>query len=88
MPGQHPNTVKEARAAQAAQTAAELETAYNEALIGQTLPVLFEQTEHGHFTGHAPNYVKVYAKGEALHNVIKEVTITGLFRDGVIGEIL
>ena len=88
MPDQHNNATKEARASRAAQVAAELETAYDEAMIGQTYPVLFEQVEHGHFTGHAPNYVKVYAKGEALHNVIKEVTITGLFRDGVIGEIL
>ena len=75
-------------ALKAAQVAAELETAYDEAMIGQTYPVLFEQIEHGHFTGHAPNYVKVYAKGEGLHNVIKHVRITGLFRDGVVGEIL
>jgi len=88
MPNQHNNATKEARAGRAAQVAAELETTYDEAMIGQTYPVLFEQVEHGHFTGHAPNYVKVYAKGEALHNVIKKVTITGLFRDGVIGEIL
>ena len=87
MPNQHNNATKEARASQAAQVAAELETTYDEAMIGQTYPVLFEQVEHGHFTGHAPNYVKVYAKGEALHNVIKDVKIIGLFRDGVIGEI-
>ncbi|MBP3588506.1 MAG: tRNA (N(6)-L-threonylcarbamoyladenosine(37)-C(2))-methylthiotransferase MtaB [Clostridia bacterium] len=88
MPNQHNNATKEDRAGRAAQVAAELETAYDEAMVGQTFPVLFEQVEHGHFTGHAPNYVKVYAKGEALHNVIKDVKITGLFRDGVIGEIL
>ena len=87
MPGQHPNAVKDARSAQAAAVAAELENAYNEALIGQTLPVLFEQTEHEHFTGHAPNYVKVYAKGENLQNEIQQVRITGLFRDGILGEI-
>ena len=88
MPGQHPNAVKEERAARAAQVAAELETAYDEAMIGSCYPVLFEQVEHGHFTGHAPNYVKVYAKGEALHNVVRPVRITGLFRDGVMGEIV
>lgn len=88
MPGQHPNAVKEERAARAAQVAAELETAYDEAMIGSCYPVLFEQVEHGHFTGHAPNYVKVYARGENLHNVIRPVRITGLFRDGVMGEIM
>jgi len=87
MPGQHSNAVKEERAARAAQVAAELETAYDEAMIGTTVPVLFEQVEHDHFTGHAPNYVKVYAKGEDLHNTIRNVQITSLFRDGVCGEI-
>ena len=88
MPGQHNNATKEARSAQAAQVAAELETAYDEAMIGQVCPILFEQVEYGHFTGHAPNYVKVYAKGEHLSNEIRSVRITGLFRDGVLGEIL
>ena len=87
MPGQHHNATKEERSARAAQVAAELETAYDEAMTGQVVPVLFEQVEHGHYTGHAPNYVKVYAKGEDLHNVVRNVRITGLFRDGVIGEL-
>ena len=87
MPGQHPNAVKEARAARAAQTAAELETAYNETMVGRVFPVLFEQVEHGLFTGHAPNYVKVYAKGDDLHNCIRTVRISQLYRDGVLGEI-
>ena len=88
MPDQHNNATKESRAARAAQVAAELETAYDEAMIGKTYPVLFEQVEHDHFTGHAPNYVKVYAKGDDLGNVVKSVRITGLFRDGVLGEIV
>lgn len=87
MPGQHSNAVKETRAAQAAQVAAELETAYDEAMTGQVYPVLFEQEEHGCYTGHAPNYVKVYAKGENLHNEIRMVKILGLYRDGVLGEL-
>ena len=88
MPDQHNNATKESRAARAAQVAAELETAYDEAMIGKNYPVLFEQVEHDHFTGHAPNYVKVYAKGDDLGNVVKSVRITGLFRDGVLGEIV
>ena len=88
MPNQHNNATKEARSSRASQVAAELETAYDESMIGQIYPVLFEQVEHGHFTGHAPNYVKVYANGKDLQNVVKDVRITGLFRDGVIGEIM
>lgn len=87
MPGQLGNAVKEARVSRAAQVAAELETACHEAMIGQTVPVLFEQTEHGYYTGHAPNYVKVYAKGQALHNEVRSVKITGLFREGVTGDL-
>lgn len=88
MAGQHPNAVKEARSAAAAQVAAQLETDYESEMIGQTVPVLFEQEENGMFTGHSPNYVKVYAHGAALHNCILDVQITQLFRDGVLGQIL
>ena len=87
MPGQHPNAVKEARSARAAAVAAELETAYHEAMIDKSFPILFEQVEHGLFTGHAPNYVKVYAEGENLQNIIRSVRITGPYRDGVVGVI-
>ena len=86
MPGQHPNAVKESRAARAAEVAAGLETAYNEAMIGKTFPVLFEQEENGCFTGHAPNYVKVYTKEPAVQNEIRTIKITALYRDGVLGE--
>ena len=88
MPNQHNNATKELRSSQASQVAAELETDYDEAMVGKIYPILFEQMEHGHFTGHAPNYVKVYALGENLSNEIRQVRITGLFRDGVLGEIL
>ena len=84
MPGQHPNAVKEARSKEAIALADKLRLAYNEALIGTCQQVLFEQPEDGYFTGHAPNYVKVYMKGEQLHNTLATVRITGLFRDGVL----
>ena len=87
MPGQHPNAVKEDRSARAAQVAAELETTYHEAMTGKAYAVLFEQVEHGLFTGHAPNYVKVYAEGQDLQNEIRTVRITGPYRDGVVGVI-
>lgn len=87
MPGQHSNAVKESRSARAAAVASELENEYNEAMIGNVFPVLFEQEEHGHFTGHAPNYVKVYVKAEIPHNTIKNIRITGVYRDGVLGEL-
>ena len=87
MPGQHPNAVKEARSKAAIAVAEEMSRGYREKLIGTTLEVLFEETEDGLFTGHAPNYVKVYAPGEGLHNQVRTVTVTGLFREGVAGKI-
>ena len=85
MPGQHNNATKEARSRAAIAVAEEMSRAYRENLIGSKLEVLFEETDGGYFTGHAMNYVKVYAEGENLHNEIREVTVTEIHKDGVIG---
>ena len=87
MPGQHDNATKEARSREAIAVAANMSRAYRENLVGQTLEVLFEEADGEFFTGHAPNYVKVYAKGEELHNEVRPVTITALYQDGLVGEI-
>ena len=85
MPGQHNNATKEARSRAAIAVAEEMSRSYREKLIGTKLEVLFEETDGAYFTGHAPNYVKVYAEGENLHNEIREVTVTEVYRDGVRG---
>ena len=87
MPGQHNNATKEARSKASIAVAEEMALAYRESLIGTTQEVLFEEPDGEFFTGHAPNYVKVYVKGENLHNEIRSVTVTGLYKDGVGGEI-
>ena len=38
------------------------------------------------WTGHAPNYIRVYAPGTELHNQVLPVRITGLYEDGLLGE--
>ena len=86
MPGQHNNATKEARSKAAIAVAEEMALAYRESLIGTTHEVLFEEPDGEFFTGHAPNYVKVYVKGENLHNEIRSVTVTGLYKDGVMGQ--
>ena len=88
MPNQVPKAVKAERAARASAVAEELRRQYDTALIGSVQEVLFEQTEDGFFTGHAKNYVKVYARGDGLHNVVKQVRITALRNDGIEGELL
>ena len=87
MPGQHNNATKEERSRAAIAVAAEMNREYREALIGTVQEVLFEETDGEFYTGHAPNYVKVYARGENLHNQVKKVFITGVHRDGVTGRL-
>jgi threonylcarbamoyladenosine tRNA methylthiotransferase MtaB len=85
MPGQLGNAVKEERSRRAMAVAAEMAAAYREKLVGTVQEVLFEETEGGYYTGHAPNYVKVYAQGDDLHNQIRAVKITAPYKDGVLG---
>ena len=85
MPGQHDNATKEQRSRQAMAVAREMSEAYRRAHIGKTLPVLFEEAEGKLYTGHAPNYVKVYVEDKGLHNQICSVIITAVYHDGVIG---
>ena len=87
MPGQLGNAVKEARSREAIALAQQMNTAYRQALVGTTQQVLFEDRHLAYFAGHAPNYVKVYAVGEDLHNELRNVKITGLYEDGVFGVI-
>lgn len=88
MPGQLGNAVKEARSAAAIAAAAEMNRAYREEMQNSTQAVLFEETVGEYWTGHAPNSIRVYAPGEALHNQVRNVRITGLYKDGVLGEII
>ena len=87
MPGQLGNAVKEERSRQAIAVAQEMNKAYRESLIGTTQAVLFEEIQQGLYTGHAPNYIRVYAEGADLHNQVRQVQITGLFEDGLTGEL-
>ena len=87
MLGQHDNATKEARSRAAIAVAEEMSKAYRQSQVGKQLDVLFEEKEGDFYTGHAPNYVKVYAKGEKLHNEIRTVTVTEVYQDGVVGAI-
>ena len=87
MPGQHNNATKEARSRAAIALAEEMSRAYREGFIGRTLEVLFEEREGEFYTGHAPNYIKVYARGENLHNEIRTVTVLEVYRDGVLAQL-
>ena len=88
MPGQHNNATKEARSRAAIAVAAEMNLGYRKNLVGSVQEVLFEEADGEFFTGHAPNYCKVWAKGEHLHNEVRRVKITGIYKEGLLGEVL
>ena len=87
MPGQHSNATKEDRSRRAMAVAREMSERYRRSLIGTTQAVLFEEMDGEFYTGHTPNYVKVYAKGKDLHNLVKDVVICDVMNDGVFGKI-
>jgi len=87
MPGQHPNAVKEARSRAAIAVAEQMRREYLESLEGSSQSVLFEEPEEVYFTGHTPNYIKVYVSAADLHNEIRTVILGKPFRDGIIGEV-
>ena len=87
MPGQLSNAVKEQRSRQAIAVAEQMSEAYRQAMVGSRQDVLFEEQNGAYYTGHTPNYIKVYARGGNLHNVIATVEITELYEDGVRGKL-
>ena len=88
MPGQLGNAVKEERSKKAIAVAAQMSKAYREAMVGTRQEVLFEEESGKYYTGHTPNYVKVYAKGENLHNTVCTVEIMGIYQDGLLGKLI
>ena len=83
MPGQHDNATKEARSRAAIAVAEKMNRSYRESLIGSAQDVLLEEKDGVYFVGHAMNYTKVYVQGENLHNTVKRVIITEVYKDGV-----
>ena len=88
MPGQHNNATKELRSKQAIAIAAEMSKTFRQAMVDTVQEVLFEEESGAYYTGHTPNYVKVYAKGEHLHNKVCSVKITDLYQDGLVGTLI
>ena len=83
MSDQHPNAVKEDRSRRAIAIAESMNLAYREAMIGTKQEILFEEVQDGLFVGHAPNYMKIYMRGEDLHNKIRTVIVEKIHKDGL-----
>ena len=88
MPGQVPNAVKEERAHRAAQIARDMEYAYLDSFVGETLPVLFEEERDGVWLGHTTRYCQVgVSSSEPLHNQLRLVRLTGREGSQLTGEL-
>ena len=85
---QIPKSVKEERARRGAAVAADMQQEYLNGCVGKIYPVLFEQPKGDRFSGHAPNYMEVLVDGEDLHNAVKNVRITGVDGETLLGEIV
>ena len=87
MPGQLPQAVKAQRAKAAIALSDELSENYRQALVGISLPVLFETLEGGIARGHSPQMIEVSAPG-GKPGEIMPVLITGLDGQGLKGHVI
>ena len=89
MPDQVPNAVKADRAARAGALAVAMEKSWLTGWMGETIPVLFEESKDGFWRGYTTQYmeVKVPAGERNYHNQIKEVTITAAGETSAFGVI-
>jgi len=79
MPGQVLKAVKEERAHRAAAVAAQMERAYLDQWVGETVPVLFEEVREGLWRGYTTRYTEVTTpSAENLHNRLRSVRIEGV----------
>ena len=89
MPGQVPNAIKEDRAHRAAEIAQNMEYAYLDSFVGQTVPVLFEEERDGVWLGHTTRYCQVGVTSmESLHNQLRQVRLTGREGSQLTGELV
>lgn len=79
--------VKDRRAREAAEVAAQMRGDYLQGCVGAVYPVLFEQPKDGAYFGHAPNYMEVLVTGEDLHNRVLPVRIVGTDGEHLLGEL-
>lgn len=87
MPNQLDRATKARRSKDVRALAAKTHRAYLEANVGATLAVLFETEENGVWQGHSDTYIEVQAKGKNLRGIVKNVKITGISGDKLVGEI-
>lgn len=56
--------------------------------VGQTLPVLFETEHDGSWVGHSDNYCLVRAAGDDLRGLVKNVKISAVSGQMLVGDLV
>ena len=87
MPQQCSNALKAARAHEAQAVAERMRRAFLEQSVGQVLPVLFETAEEGS-VGHSDSYLLVKVPEPGLRGQLRNVKITGMENDRLVGELV
>lgn len=89
MPGQCTQALKARRAAAAQEICERMHEEFLDGSVGQILPVLFETEDgsSGTCTGHSDTYLLVTVTGHALRGEIRNVRITGVSGEGLLGEL-
>lgn len=89
MPNQITPQIKKQRSDKMLALAGESASIFHNKILGKNMPVLWEQSESGIWSGLTCNYVKVYAgSDEDLTNKITEVNLEHIYKDGVWGVII
>ena len=88
MPNQIAPNIQEERSRRLIDLSNENQKKYNEAYIGKTVQVLFEEKSNGYIKGHTQNYLVVNISGniEKLHNQIVQVQITSKLGEELLGN--
>ena len=88
MPEQLSHAVKSARAHAAQRVADDCKQRYLAQQIGQILPVLFETEQDGRWVGHSDNYCLVSVAGDDLRGVVKNVKISAISGQMLVGDLV
>ncbi|MCL1827968.1 MAG: tRNA (N(6)-L-threonylcarbamoyladenosine(37)-C(2))-methylthiotransferase MtaB [Oscillospiraceae bacterium] len=80
-----PAAIRKKRAEDVRKAAGEMRDIYLRNRVGETLPVLFEKNAGGVSTGRGDNYCRVKANGSVRRGVVKNVQISGVSGEMLVG---
>ena len=88
IPAQVPDSVKTQRNRNLGLLAGQYAESYRRGFTGRTMDVLWETQSGGIWSGYTGNYIRIYARSKSnLANMINQVRLGNLYRDGMWGTI-